>query len=68
MELVELGDLVTTDHLLRELSVVDRLDNMIDRCLKRLLFVRGLKSVSTATAQSPSSTTPPAPVKRIVAA
>jgi hypothetical protein len=68
MELVELGDVVTTDHLLQELSVVDRLDNMIDRCLKRLLFVRGLKSVSTATAQSSSSTTPAAPAKRIVAA
>jgi hypothetical protein len=36
--------------LLHELSLVDRLDGMIDRCLKRLLFVRCLKSISKALA------------------
>jgi hypothetical protein len=46
-ELVEMDDDVTIDHLLSELSVVDRLDGMIDRCIKRLLLVRGLKSISS---------------------
>jgi hypothetical protein len=37
---------------------MDRLDGMTDRCLKRLLFVRGFKSISSslATAQSPPPT------------
>jgi hypothetical protein len=61
LELVEMGDAATTDHLLNELSVVDRLEGMIDRCLKRLLFVRGLKSISTTS----SASTPAAPPVRI---
>jgi len=47
-----IGDVAKIDHLLSELSVVDRLDGMIDRCLKRLLFVRGLKSLSASTSSS----------------
>jgi hypothetical protein len=62
MELVEVGDVATTDYLVDELSVVDRLDSMIDRCLKRLLFVRGLKSISP-----PASTARP-PARKIAAA
>jgi len=46
LELVEAGDVATTDYLLSELSIAERLDSMIDRSLKRLLFVRGIKSVS----------------------
>ncbi|HEY7229538.1 MAG TPA: hypothetical protein VH558_04125 [Pseudolabrys sp.] len=44
----ELADMeaVTTDYLLDELAVLDRLDASIDRCLKRLLMVRGVKSMS----------------------
>jgi hypothetical protein len=44
-KLIEINEVATTAHLLHELSVVDRIDGMIDRCLKRLLFVRGLKSI-----------------------
>jgi hypothetical protein len=52
------------ESLLQELSIIDRLDGMIDRCLKRLLFVRGLKSISAS-----SSTSPEAPhTKRLAAA
>lgn len=47
LELVEIGEVATTDYLLHELSTAERLDGMIDRYLKRLLFVRGLKSLST---------------------
>ena len=61
LELAEMGDAATTDYLLNELSVVDRLEGMIDRCLKRLLFVRGLKSIST----TPSASTSAAPQARI---
>ena len=52
LELVEAGDVATTDYLLEELSIIERLGHMIDRCLKQLLFVKGLKSIS-----SPSATT-----------
>jgi hypothetical protein len=45
-ELVEIGGEATLDHLMKKLDVHDRLDAMIDRCLKRLLFVRGLKSLA----------------------
>lgn len=62
--LVELGDAVAIDQLLDELSVVDRLDGMIDRYLKRLLFVRGLKSLSSGSSTAPS----PPRTKRIAAA
>jgi hypothetical protein len=56
LELVEAGEVVTTEHLLDELSVVERLDSMIDRCIMRLLRVRGLKSL--ASPSSAASTQP----------
>lgn len=62
-ELTEMGEAATTDHLLIELSVVDRLEGMIDRCLKRLLFVRGLKSISSSS----SATSSPPRNKQIAA-
>jgi hypothetical protein len=51
-DLVELGDDATLESLAKQLAILDRLDSMIDRCLKRLLLIRGLKSL------------PPAPVHR----
>lgn len=45
--LVELGDEVTLEGLAKQLAILDRLDSMIDRCLKRLLLIRGLKSLPT---------------------
>jgi hypothetical protein len=45
-DLVQMHELATTDYLLRELSIIDRIDGMIDRSYKRLLFIRGLKSIS----------------------
>src|SRR5215471_13985811 len=56
-ELAELGETANVDRLLRDLAVEERLDAMIDKCLKRLLFLRGLKSLPTA-----SSSAPPQPV------
>jgi hypothetical protein len=43
--------------LLSDLAVEERLDALIDKCLKRLLFLRGLKSL----AQPQTPTPAPAP-------
>ena len=42
---LDLRKMATLEGLLKELDVDERLGAMIDKCLKRLLFVRGLKSV-----------------------
>jgi len=56
-ELAEIGEPTTVDRLLQDLEVEERLDATIDKSLKRLLFLRGLKSLPTA---SPSA--PPQPI------
>jgi hypothetical protein len=38
---IEMGELVTIERLYKDLEVIDRLDSLIDRSLKRLLMVRG---------------------------
>jgi hypothetical protein len=53
-KLAEMSGSLTFDNLHKELSLIDRIDGMIDRCLKRLLFIRGLKSI-TASASGPAS-------------
>ncbi len=45
-DLIEIGEVATTDHLLKELSVIERLDGLIEKCLKELLMVRGVKSMT----------------------
>lgn len=52
-ELVKLDEIASVDQLMKDLEVQDRLDAMIDKCLKRLLFVRGLKSISSASTSAP---------------
>ena len=47
-ELVEIGDAATFDGLKKELDIQERLDAAIARCLKQLLLVRGVKSISSA--------------------
>ena len=49
--LIEIG--ATIDRLLQELMVEERLDAMIDKCIKRLLHLRGLRSLSTAPSSPP---------------
>lgn len=49
--------MATLEGLMREWEVEERLGAMIDKCLKRLLFVRGLKSLDR------SAEVPSAPVK-----
>jgi hypothetical protein len=51
--LVELGEGATLEGLANELAIQERLDAAIDRCLKRLLFVRGLKSIAIQPDSTP---------------
>ena len=48
-ELVEIGETASFDQLVTELKVMEYLDSLIDRSLKRLLYLRGLKSISPAS-------------------
>jgi hypothetical protein len=52
-ELVEMGKLATVDGLMDDLDVRERLDSMVDKCVKRLLLVRGVKSISVAPFSAP---------------
>ena len=47
---------MTIEQLFEDLSVMERLDSMIDRCVKRLLMVRGAKSMSPTEIEAPSTT------------
>lgn len=51
-ELARISHVATTGYLMHELSIVDRIDAMIDRCLKRLLLVRGIKSISPSISEA----------------
>ena len=51
-ESVEIGETATVDRLLEDLQVEERLDATIDKCLKRLLFLRGVKSLSSAASSA----------------
>jgi len=48
--LIEAENAATTDGLMQELTTQERLDAMIDKCMKRLLFLRGLKSMAHSSA------------------
>jgi hypothetical protein len=41
----ELGETASVDALMKDLAVHERLDALFDKCLKRLLHVRGFKSI-----------------------
>jgi len=51
--LAEIREIATIDRLMRDLDVQDRLDGIIDRCYKRLLILRGIKSLSAASSSAP---------------
>jgi hypothetical protein len=51
---IEIGEAATLERLLADLGVEDRLDAMIDRCMKRLLLLRGFKSMAATPASAPS--------------
>ena len=54
LELVELGDVATLEHLEKRLAVLDRLEAMIARLYKKLAYVRAIKSMTPAALPAPS--------------
>ena len=52
-ELAKMADTVTVACLMEDLAVEERLDAAIDKCLKRLLLVKGLKSMSASSSSAP---------------
>jgi hypothetical protein len=54
-KLIDIGEPATIKGLMDELDIKERLDGMISKCLKQLLMVRGVKSVSPV---STSTSTP----------
>jgi hypothetical protein len=58
--LVEIGETATVDRLLEDLQV-EELDAIIDKCLKRLLFLRGVKSLSSAASSASPQPVPGPP-------
>ena len=48
IELVEIGDVATIEYLEKELDIRERLHGTIARLEKRLLFLRGIKSLSSS--------------------
>jgi hypothetical protein len=51
---IEVGETATLERLLADLGVDERLDTMIDRCMKRLLLLRGFKSMAATPAPAHS--------------
>jgi hypothetical protein len=48
--LIDIGEPATIEGLMKELNIKERLDSLISKCLKQLLVVRGVKSLSPASA------------------
>ena len=48
-KLIDIGEPATIQGLMKELDIKERLDSLISKCLKQLLIVRGVKSLSPAS-------------------
>jgi hypothetical protein len=57
-ELVQIGATATIEALEKDLAIEERLDGLIDKCLKRFLFLKGLESLSTASPSAPQGQIP----------
>jgi hypothetical protein len=53
-QLIDIGEPATIDGLMKELDTKERLDGLISKCLKQLLMVRGVKSLSAASSSVPT--------------
>ena len=53
-ELIDIGEPATIKGLMDELDIKERLDSLISKCLKQLLMVRGVKSLSAASSSVPT--------------
>ena len=45
-QLIDIGEPAAVKGLMKELEIKERLDGLISKCLKQLLMVRGVKSLS----------------------
>jgi len=50
------NDTVTEDRLMTDLALHERMDALIDRCVKRLLMLRGFKSMAISLPETPRIT------------
>jgi hypothetical protein len=50
MDFLEVASKVALDRLMKELELEERLDTMIERLIKRLMYLKGLKSIMSSTA------------------
>ena len=57
--LVEMGQAATMDGLIRDLDIQRRLDARIESCMRRLLMVRGAKSMTRRSASDAVPALPP---------
>ena len=53
-QLIDIGEPATVEGLMKELDIKERLDGLISKCLKQLLMVRGVKSLSAAPSSVPT--------------
>jgi hypothetical protein len=53
-QLIDIGEPATVGGLMKELDIKERLDGLISKCLKQLLMVRGVKSLSAAPSSVPT--------------
>ena len=53
-QLIDIGEPATVKGLMKELEIKERLDSLISKCLKQLLMVRGVKSLSAASSSVPT--------------
>jgi hypothetical protein len=53
-KLIDIGEPATIDGLMKELDIKERLDGLISKCLRQLLMVRGVKSLSAASSSVPT--------------
>ena len=53
-QLIDIGEPATVQGLMKELEIKERLDGLISKCLKQLLMVRGVKSLSAASSSVPT--------------
>jgi hypothetical protein len=56
--LVEICEMVTIEHLEKELAILDRLDATITRLYKKLAYVRATKSMAPSSTAAPSQALP----------
>ena len=52
MDLVKIGEVATIEYLEKELAILDRLNGMIARAFKSLLYVRGIKILPAAATKT----------------